>query len=518
MIAALNLNALARMSAESMLNCMLEGIAIGLFAWMLLKVVGRRNSSTRFAVWFFALLAIAALPILGVAASSARAGSAGSAITVPGSWALVIFSVWALIAGVALLRVGIGLWQLRKLRRSCSVIDTATLDPVLSATLQAFQPIRRVALCQSDRLRVPTAIGFLKPVVVIPTWALHELSTAELNSILIHELAHLRRWDDWTNLAQQVLKALLFFHPAVWWIENKLALEREMACDDAVLAETANPKGYAKCLISVAEKSFMRRGLALAQAAVNRVRQTSLRVSQILDVNRSSATHVWKPALYSVAAFFIACLLSLSHAPELVAFKDQTPDKMASATTPGATLASATELNSFAKPPVVIPVTFHVRSDESRSGEATSDASTDHPAREGTASAVPQNSENDTGLQPAAQVAENLSQTQSNPAAQRRYVKARQGSAGEQTREDKSPAGTALADAFSASGAARNSAKVVEARFVQSGAQIDEQAIAPQAIFVVMHYDETGPTLWTICVWRVTVVDSTRNQIPAKKI
>jgi hypothetical protein len=100
-------------------------------------------------------------------------------------------------------------------------------------------------------------------------------------------------------------------------------------------------------------------------------------------------------------------------------------------------------------------------------------------------------------------------------------VKARQGSAGEHTREDKSPAGTALADAFSASGAARNSAKVVAARFVQSGPPAgaqDEQAIAPQAIFVVMHHDETGPTLWTICVWRVTVVDSTRNQIPAKKI
>ena len=84
----------------------------------------------------------------------------------------------------------------------------------------------------------------------------------------------------------------------------------------------------------------MRRGVALAQAAVNRVRQTSLRVSQILDVNRSSATHVWKPALYSVAAFFIACLVSLSQAPELVAFKDQAPDTMVSATA-GATLTAA---------------------------------------------------------------------------------------------------------------------------------------------------------------------------------
>ena len=503
------LNALARMSAESMLNCMLEGIAIGLFAWILLRVVGRRNSSTRFAVWFFALLAIAALPILGVAASSARAGSAGSAITVPGSWALVIFLLWALVAGVALLRVGIGLWQLRKLRRSCSAIDSATLDPVLRATLQAFQPIRRVTLCQSDRLRVPTAIGFLKPVVVIPTWALHELSTAELNSILIHELAHLRRWDDWTNLAQQVLKALLFFHPAVWWIENKLALEREMACDDAVLAETANPKGYARCLISVAEKSFMRRGLALAQAAVNRVRQTSLRVSQILDVNRSSATHVWKPALYSVAAFFIACLVSLSHAPELVAFKDQTPDTMASATTPGATLASATELNSFAKPAAVIPATFRVKPAE--------------PIAERAVWESPQQPQSGVRMQPTAQaVGGNMKAVE--PQRGVRTVAAHTApplvQASSSSASDFAPARETAAR--------ENPARLLVARSVSQHefAQTEsatpiEHGPAPQAVFLIMQtaqYDESGPTVWTICVWRVTVVDSTRNQIPAKKI
>src|SRR5579863_8758059 len=504
MIAALNLNALARMSAESMLNCMLEGIAIGLFAWILLRVVGRRNSSTRFAVWFFALLAIAALPILGVAASSARAGSAGSAITIPGSWALVIFLVWALIVGVALLRVGIGLWQLRKLRRSCSAIDPAALDPQLRATLQAFQPIRRVALCQSDRLRVPTAIGFLKPVVVIPTWALHELSTAELNSILIHELAHLRRWDDWTNLAQQVLKALLFFHPAVWWIENKLALEREMACDDAVLAETANPKGYAKCLISVAEKSFMRRGLALAQAAVNRVRQTSLRVSQILDVNRSSATHVWKPALYSVAAFFIACLLSLSHAPELVPFKDS-PETMASATA-RATLASATELNSFAKPPVVIPASFRVKPAE--------------PIAERAVWESPHQPQSGVRMQPTAQaVGGNMKAVE--PQRGVRTVATR-------TAQPLAQASSSSTSDFAPAretAARQNSARLLVARSVPQDefAQTEsatpiEHGPAPQAIFVVMQYDESSPTVWTMCVWHVTIVDSSRDRIPAKKI
>jgi beta-lactamase regulating signal transducer with metallopeptidase domain len=501
------LNQLARMSAESLLNCMLEGVAIGLFAWILLRLVGRRNSSTRFAVWFFALVAIAALPVLSVAASSARAGSAGSAITVPSSWALVIFSVWAAIAGTALFRVGVGLWQLRKLRAGCTPIDAATLDPILQETLRGFQSVRSVTLCQSGRLQVPTAIGFLQPVVVLPAWALQDLSPAELNSILIHELTHLRRRDDWTNLAQQILKALLFFHPAVWWIENKLALEREMACDDAVLAETANPRGYAQCLISVAEKSFMRRGVALAQAAVNRVRQTSLRVAQILDVNRSRSIPVWKPALYSVAAFFVACLISLSHAPELIAFKDQAPETMASAGNAGVTLTSSTELNSFAKQAFVTPATFHTR-------EGMASAMPQSDKREAAASAEQQN----------ARAAEQLLQARAIQKARRTREAGgtREGTASAVSPNAKNdprlqPLGSSLAASTTQPGDSEQTAKVLDTRFIQP----DDQLRTQPAIFVIMEtqYVEAGPMLWQISVWRVTVLDRVpETRIPTKKI
>ena len=144
-----------------------------------------------------------------------------------------------------------------------------------------------------------------------------------MNTILLHELAHLRRRDDWTNLVQKILGALLFFHPAVWWIEKKLALEREMACDDLVLASTTSPRAYAECLVSLAEKSFLRRGLALAQAAVDRLRNVSLRVSQILDVHRPRATRVWRPAPVLVGGVSLVCLLALSHAPtRLVSFEN----------------------------------------------------------------------------------------------------------------------------------------------------------------------------------------------------
>jgi beta-lactamase regulating signal transducer with metallopeptidase domain len=333
MTSAINLHAVAQFSAERMLNCIVEGVAIALFAWLLLRVIGlqnlgRQNSGTRFAVWLVTLFAIAALPFMGAVVPAGTTGSAGfsqSAIVVPGSWATYLFAVWAVIASWGLLQVGVGLWHVRRVRRNCVAIDTANLDPVLQMTLNDFRSVRPVKICVSDSLQVPTAIGFIEPVVALPAWTFQELSPTELNAILLHELAHLRRWDDWTNLAQKLLRAIFFFHPAVWWIEGKLSLEREMACDDAVLAQTANPRAYAQCLVAVAEKTFMRRGLAMAQAAVSRVRQTSQRVAQILDAKRPGATRVWKPALGMVGAFAMICVGLLSRSPELVSFQDRAP-------------------------------------------------------------------------------------------------------------------------------------------------------------------------------------------------
>jgi Zn-dependent protease with chaperone function len=323
MTGALNLQSVAQLSAERILNGTAEGMIIALLAWLLLRAIGPRNSGTRFAVWFAALLGIAALPLLGNWAAGGSELAKRSEITMPASWALYIFAGWLLVALGGLFRVGIGFWHLRRLRKSCVPVDVAALDPVVQKTLAEFDAPRAVELCVSDQPRVPTAIGFTKPLVVIPSWTMKELSVAELNTILLHELAHLRRRDDWTNLIQKILGALLFFHPAVWWIEKKLALEREMACDDLVLAETTNPRAYAECLVSLAEKSFLRRGLALAQAAVDRLRNVSLRVNRILDMNRPSSTRVWSPAPVLVSGVSLVCLMALSYAPaRLVSFEN----------------------------------------------------------------------------------------------------------------------------------------------------------------------------------------------------
>jgi beta-lactamase regulating signal transducer with metallopeptidase domain len=350
--------ALAQIFSERMLNSMAEGIAIALFGWILLRALGRQNSSTRFAVWFSALVAIAALPFFAnnsVSASTSFIARTHSAIRLPISWSLDLFVLWAVIAGLGLARIGFGFWQLHKLRQSCAAIEPGGLHPILRDTLNKFGSSRQLEVCTSDRVRVPTAAGFIKPAIIIPLWALQELSPIELNSVLLHELAHLRRWDDWTNLAQRILRALLFFHPAVWWIGHGLTLEREMACDDFVLASNPNPRAYAQCLVSIAEKSFLRHSLSLAQAVVSRMRQTTQRVARILDANRPGATRVWMPALGLVAAFSAVCLVSLPHAPRLVAFEEKLPN-VAASTDKAPPVPLVDSAGAQAK---MIPATFH---------------------------------------------------------------------------------------------------------------------------------------------------------------
>ena len=317
------LQSVAQAAIGRTLNSLPEGLLIALFAGVMLRVLRRQNSGTRFAVWFVALLAVAGIPLIGdIAGGHFLVAQSGMRplITVPSGWGVFLFLAWVLGALVATLHLVIGLWRLRILRRSCVPIDGSEFDAAMRTTLADFASARSVTLATSQRLSVPAAIGFFKPMIVIPAWTLRELTPDELNVILLHEFAHLRRGDAWTNLLQKIVRAVFLFHPAIWWIDRKLSLEREMACDDQVLAETANPRGYAKCLIALLDKSAARRGWAMAQAAVRRARDASLRLARILDAGRPNTRTVWKPALGFLGAFSLLCLTVLPRVPQFVAF------------------------------------------------------------------------------------------------------------------------------------------------------------------------------------------------------
>jgi beta-lactamase regulating signal transducer with metallopeptidase domain len=336
---ALDFQSVAQIVASRGLNRVIEGLLLAGLSWGVLRVFGGRSSSpssavsstTRFAVWFSTLLVIAGVPLLGRSSSPLVA----SKLRVPelmlsSAWAMGLFAAWAVTSGGLLIRLGFSLWHVYRLRRECWEIDgeslASTVEAMLAEMFQQSPRIRRVQLLASDDLRVPTALGFFRPAVVLPAWALRDFSADELKGIVLHELAHLRRWDDWTNLAQKFVKALFFFHPAVWWIDSRLALEREIACDDMVLEQTANARTYAASLVSVAErvvaeKMRMGRALALAQSALGRVREVSLRVAQILDPERPRTTRGWRPALAMIGTLAVVTVGAVPYAPELISFQ-----------------------------------------------------------------------------------------------------------------------------------------------------------------------------------------------------
>jgi len=339
---------------ERAIRSLPEGILIALFAWGVLRVLPKQNSRTRFAVWFVALLAVVGLacfgsqgPHSGIAQNAisewGRHGvsstlglsligsisSRVSAIHLSAEWASYAFFAWVGIAFLGLARLAAGLWHLRSLRRSCAPVEPRELDPSVAATLEELNGARRLGgrratLAVSERVRVPAALGLWSPMIVLPGWALEELPAGELSIILRHEFAHLRRWDDWTNLAQKIARAVFFFHPAVWWIESRLSAEREMACDDIVLAETGNAMGYASCLVSLLERSLAQRGWTMAQAIVHRAREASERVAQILAENRPAARGISKAAVGLVGTFAALCVAMLPATPQFVAFDRET--------------------------------------------------------------------------------------------------------------------------------------------------------------------------------------------------
>jgi len=174
---------------------------------------------------------------------------------------------WA--AGVGLLSVRVlGGWALaQRLKRSgrpVSLPDWEEAARRLCDRMRIWLPVR---LCESALVEVPTVVGWLRPVVLLPVSTLIGLSPAQLEALLAHELAHVRRFDYLVNLVQTFGETLLFYHPAVWWVSHRMRLERELCCDDAAVGVCGDAIGYARALAELEGLRSLAPTLAVAANA-----------------------------------------------------------------------------------------------------------------------------------------------------------------------------------------------------------------------------------------------------------
>jgi beta-lactamase regulating signal transducer with metallopeptidase domain len=227
--------------------------------------------------------------------------------------------LWAVFSFVLLARLAAGYSALRRLKSTAT--PASPRWQVHFSRLRATHGIhRQPQLLLSSHVSGPMSLGFFRPVIVIPRTLLETLSDSELEQIVLHELAHLHRRDDWSNLAQKFIEAVLPIQPAVYWLGHQMSLAREMACDDWVIAATGTPRPYAAALTKVAELSQWRRAGMLVAGAAGTRSQLFRRVRQMLDSTRNAAPRLMVMPLAAALAVVITLTGLSARAPQLIAF------------------------------------------------------------------------------------------------------------------------------------------------------------------------------------------------------
>ncbi|HKS22364.1 MAG TPA: M56 family metallopeptidase [Thermoanaerobaculia bacterium] len=158
------------------------------------------------------------------------------------------------IVGVAALSIRLtgGWMRAQRMAKRNAIVATPDWQRAVARLSSAIGLRRTVRLLHSAAVEVPTVFGWLRPVILLPM-TLSGLSPEQIEMILAHELAHIRRHDFLVNLMQSVVETLLFYHPAVWWISARIRIEREHCCDDAAIAVGGNALQYARALTRLEE-------------------------------------------------------------------------------------------------------------------------------------------------------------------------------------------------------------------------------------------------------------------------
>jgi beta-lactamase regulating signal transducer with metallopeptidase domain len=262
----------------------------------------RWNASTRYVAWLSMLVMTVGFPFLLRIENAAR--PVYQIRINAGRWTGWLMMTWASVSAVMLLRLAYSSWVLH--RRKAAAVPLAGGRDRITRWLAKCRTSRQARLAISNDISAPIAAGPIQPSILIPAHLLQALDHDQIEQIGLHEAAHLARRDDYSLLLQRLCEALFVFHPLVHWLARRMDLEREIACDDIVVAITGRPRAYAECLTRIAELANDGAALPLAASATQPQSVIETRLDRLLDRNRSNSTGlltVRLAALLAVATF-----------------------------------------------------------------------------------------------------------------------------------------------------------------------------------------------------------------------
>lgn len=252
---------------------LVTGSVVAAVAALAARLVPAGAAAHRHLLWWGALVAVLALPCMPLITlvptlpsapfapmSDAAPSALFTLVELPPWVGGVALAIWGLAVVVAGVRLGLGVLTLRRL--SVTAVPAEAVH--LPAAVRTLPLVRGAQVWLSPEVRGACAIGFLHPRILVSTNLVAHLQPEQIEAILLHEQAHLERWDDWTRLAQRIILAIAGLHPAVHYINRQIDLECEVACDQRVVARTSAPLAYAGSLALAAQ-------VVSAQAGVSSV-------------------------------------------------------------------------------------------------------------------------------------------------------------------------------------------------------------------------------------------------------
>ncbi len=209
--------------------------------------------------------------------------------------------VWLIGTPLTFLLLATGLIGSNRLRQQCTLLTEGPVFEACERLRTTLAVSQRVGIAINERIATPLLIGIVRPLILLPPAALTGWSPDELEMVLLHELAHVRRWDNLVNFGQRLVESLLFFHPAVWWVSRCVRRDREECCDAVVVARTEKPQAYAELLVTLATPTSPLASLAMAQHPL------AGRIRRILHLEEEKML-ITRSTLGLVGLFFAALL------------------------------------------------------------------------------------------------------------------------------------------------------------------------------------------------------------------
>lgn len=294
----------------------LEALLLGVLVWVLLRVNRGCPPGIRHFLWLLVLvkpLLTLVMPWQGpfeipwTPMAAHGAAAAGGHTTLASTVYTAAGLAWVGFAGFGLYRIGSSVVTMTLRRQRSVPVAVPRVSALFERCLAESGLKRNVALRVSDEFEVPVLIAAGRPAVVIPSWCILELSSAELRQVLLHELAHYARRDHLTVFLIQFSRICFFFHPAIRYAAHRAGIEAERACDADVVRVSRQPERYASTLLKVASGRIRTHW----QAALELARSASMAAMRIRDVLGSTVSRK-DSAFFSLLAVGVCAVIAVT--------------------------------------------------------------------------------------------------------------------------------------------------------------------------------------------------------------